>query len=233
LRRCATEMGMQPINIHGYAFNSNYPFLDHLTAEEMAQHQHVFRTKGYLYGPFGGMIEGIPELERYKVLLMIRDPRDILVSQYYSVAYSHPPPDRHGNKFEAFIKKRYQAKALTIDEYVITESDYVYNNFVRYKTLLLDVYPETCIITYENMVDNFAEWLGKILACCDLKISSGLINTLVEEAKRLRPQTENIHKHLRKGVAGDYMNQLKPETIIFLNDKLSPILDAFGYKRLD
>ena len=98
LEQCAVENGMVPVNIHGYAFHTNFPYLDHLTEEEMKKYQHIFKPNGYLYSVFGGMIEGISDLEKYKIVLMVRDFRDILVSEYYSIAFSHVAPYKQGNK---------------------------------------------------------------------------------------------------------------------------------------
>ncbi|GEM_PF-5408635 len=106
LQLCSVECGMQPVDIHGYAFDSDYPFLDHLSAEEMQDYAYLFKPKGYMYSSFGGMIVGIPEFENYKIILMTRDPKDILVSQYYSHAFSHAIPAEEGNKHAGFIAKR-------------------------------------------------------------------------------------------------------------------------------
>ena len=74
LQQCAVENGMVPVSIHGYAFHTIFPYLDHLTAEEMEKYQHIFKPNGYLYSVFGGMIEGLTKLEKYKTVLMVRDP---------------------------------------------------------------------------------------------------------------------------------------------------------------
>ena len=131
LQLCAVECGMQPVDIHGYAFDSDYPFLDHLSEAEMQDYAHLFKPKGYMYSSFGGMIVGIPEFEKYKVILMTRDPRDILVSQYFSIAFSHAIPSEDGDKHEGFIAKRKQVKNMSIDEYVIEECDRTLKIFIR------------------------------------------------------------------------------------------------------
>lgn len=230
LQLCAIENGMQPVDIHGYAFDSDYPFLDHLTEAEMQDYAHLFKPHGYLYSSFGGMIVGIPEFEKYRVILMIRDPRDILVSQYYSHAYSHAIPSEHGNKRESFMAKRLHTKGIDIDEYVIAECDRTLNLFLRYQELMLDVYPDICVLSYEEMASDFRTWLEKLLAGCGLYISTTLKNRLIEENERSRPAKEDVHSHVRQGKAGDYLNKLKPETIRHLDEKFAPILQAFGYK---
>ena len=53
---------------------------------------------------------GSPICPDYKVVLMARDPRDILVSAYYSIAYSHPEPTSTGSKHADFMEMRRRAR---------------------------------------------------------------------------------------------------------------------------
>jgi hypothetical protein len=230
LQQCAVENGMVPVSIHGYAFHTNFPYLDHLTAEEMEKYQHIFKPNGYLYSVFGGMIEDIPKLEKYKIVLMVRDFRDILVSEYYSIAYSHIAPDIHGNKYELFVEQREKARESAIDEYTVAESDRVYNTLQRYKTLLIDKYPNVYITKYEDMINDFRGWLNNLLYNCELNIRPDFFTALLERNERIRPKDEDIHRHIRKGKPGEYKEKLKQETIEFLNAKFSPMLLTFGYE---
>lgn len=229
LTRCAVETGMVPVRIHEYAFDTDFPFLDHLSAKEMSKYHHIFKRKGYLYSVFGGMIEGIPLLDQYKIVLVVRDPRDLLVSNYYSIAYSHVVPSEEGNKHKTFLEKRMYAKESAIDEYVISESDKLYNIFMRYQDLLLNKYTNTYLTTYENMVADFGEWLNRLVNYCELDISKALFQSLLEENERIKPKEENINKHMRKGHPGDYKEKLKLSTIQQLNTKFASIFEKFGY----
>jgi hypothetical protein len=229
LKRCAIENGMAPVAIPDYAFNTNFPRLHLLTAEEMAEYQHIFKPRGYLYSVFAGMIEGIPHLEKYKIVLVARDPRDLLVSGYFSITYSHTVPSKTGDKYEEFMKQRRKARELTVDEYVIAKSDAVRYAFQEYQRLLLEQYPNTYLTTYEQMVSDFAGWLDRLLRYCELDVSESLFESLVQENDNLTPKTENIHKHLRKGQAGDYREKLKAETVEYLDAKFARILARFGY----
>jgi hypothetical protein len=221
---------MVPVRLHDYAFNTEFPYLDRLSAQEMEKYRHIFRPRGYLYGFFGGMIEGILELDKYRVILMIRDPRDLLVSEYYSIAYSHSVPDARGNKHEHFMNRRKTAQSMTIDEFVLWDSDRIYGILQRYKTLLIDRYPHTYVTTYEEMTADFQGWLNGLLDNCQLVITDELRRSLLEESDRLQPKEENIHKHVRKGKPQDYKEKLKTETIDQLNMKFASLLEAFGYR---
>lgn len=230
LQQCAVKNGMVPVSIHGYAFHTNFPYLDHLSVEEMEKYQHIFKPDGYLYSVFGGMIEGILELEKYKIVLMVRDFRDLLVSEYYSVAYSHVPPCKHGNKYDLFVRQRTKARKSAIDEYAVTESSRIYNTLQRYKTLLIDKYPNIYITKYEDMITNFQGWLTNLLFKCELHISEESFNTLMAQNEHIKPKKENIQRHVRKGEYGEYKEKLSQETIEYLNAKFSSMLLAFGYQ---
>lgn len=232
LQQCAVENGMVPVSIHEYAFHTNFPYLDHLTEEEMGKYQHIFKPNGYLYSVFGGMIEGISELDKYKIVLMVRDFRDLLISEYYSIAYSHVAPDRQGNRYDLFFAQRTKARKSSIDEYAITESNRIYSTLQRYKTLLIDGYPNVYITKYEDMINDFRSWLDDLLYHCELNIRPALFTALLERNERIRPKDEDVHRHIRKGKSGEYKEKLKQETIEFLNAKFSPMLLTFGY-RLD
>ncbi len=229
LRRCAAQNGMVSADINDYAFDTGFPFLDKVSAEEMRGYRHIFKPAGYLYSVFGGMIEGVTALDQYKIVLMVRDPRDILVSYYYSMAYSHPVPDKRGDKFDRFMEERRAALETNVDDYVVAESDNLYGILHRYKMLLLDKHSHAHITSYEKMISDFHGWLNDLIEYCEFEISDDLRRSIIEENDRLRPTKENIHKHIRKGTHGDYKNKLRPDTIAYLNMRFSPILGVFGY----
>lgn len=228
LRRCALENGMTPAHVNEYAFYTKYPYLTGANSKKMDNYQHVFKPIGYLYTAFGGMVQGILELEKYKVVLMVRDPRDLIVSSYYSISYSHSTPPKTSSRYEKFSQRRQAAKQMTIDEYAISESERFYTILHRYKTLLLDKYAHVYLTSYEEMTADYQSWLENLLAACQLTISNELFQALIKENQRLQPKKENIHKHIRKGKPGDHQNKLKPETIEYLNTKFESIFEAFS-----
>lgn len=229
IQKCSSANGLTNVRMNEYAFMSDFPYLNKLSAQELQQYQHVFKPKGYTYSVFGGMIDGILNLDQYLVVLMVRDPRDVLVSGYYSVAYSHPEPAYGTEKYKNFLKDKSFAQQATVDEYALAQCERVYETYERYRTLLLNKHPNMYITKYEDMVSNFEEWLQSVAAYCQFELSNELRNQLIEENQQLRPKSEDVNKHIRKGKAGDYKEKLKPETIDAIESKLSPLLAAFGY----
>lgn len=230
LTQATTSLGMATANLNGYAFHSDFPYLDLLSKEEFEQYQYLFKSKGYLYSVFGGMVDGLKDLEQYLVVLMIRDPRDIVVSSYFSTAYSHPLPSDNSNKADDFYEKRARTQQMSVDEYALQESEIVLKVYNRYIELLLEKHP-TCYVTkYEDMVNDHEKWLNDLLAYCQLDIKESLRNQLLQQNKRLKPKAENVNDHMRKGVAGDFLEKLQPTTITTLNHKFAHILKRFGYQ---
>lgn len=231
IRRCSEANHLTNVGIHDYAFKSksNFPYLNELSAEEFQEFQHIFRPEGYTYSVFGGMIDGFQNLEQYLVVLMVRDPRDVIVSGYYSVGHSHPEPAYGTTKHANFLKDRAFAQTSTVDEYAIAQCDKIYSIYDRYRQLLLDRHSNVYITKYEDMVTDFESWLRSLLGYCQLDISDELCTQLVGENSRLRPSSENVKKHIRKGKAGDYKEKLKVETIDYIESKLSPLFKAYGY----
>lgn len=230
LNRIGEENGLTKVNIHDYANQTNLPFLDSLKADEMGKYKHVFKEKGYLYSVFGGMVENIDRLENYLILFMIRDPRDILVSSYFSNKYSHPQPLKTFNKYKNYVKARKVALDTPIDDYVIASSDSTLAKITRYINLLIDQYPHVYVTKYSEMVGDFPKWLDKLTTHLDLPLSHSLREELIRKYYQNKPSNENKKAHNRKGVVGDFREKLKPETIEYLNKKFLPVLDKFNFQ---
>ena len=228
LIECARQNKLTPALLHDYAFHNAMPFLDHLESEEMKGYAHMFKPEGYLYTVFGGMIEGISSLEKFKVVLVVRDPRDILVSDYYSIAYSHAIPD--GEKKEIYLSRRENALATNLDEYVLNNAPKLQSVFERYAMHLFPVCPGVHVARYEDMVENFPEWLDSLVSACGMEISKPFRQDLLEKHEARRPKGENIQKHLRKGMPGEHREKLRPETIEQLNQTFKESLTGFNYR---
>ena len=221
---------MVPVYIQDYAFASQLPYMDDLSEAEIQPYKHIFKPQGYLYSAFGGLVEGIDQLERYRVVLMIRDPRDILVSEYYSNAYSHPEPTSISSKNDEFHGLRSQALAQTVDEYALARCEWVREILERYRVRLLEKHDQVYVTRYEDMVADFEQWLSRLLEACHLELSPGALKQrLVDQHYTSRPKVENQQSQLRKGVAGDYHNKLSEATIQELNERLSDILEYYQY----
>lgn len=223
------ENGLIPVNLNGLAYVSDMPYLDQLNDKEMKEYKHMFKPTGFTYSVFGGMVENIDEFDKYKVFYFVRDPRDLLVSDYFSTLYSHPIPPKTSNKRKDFINKKSHAEQGDIDEFVMRQSDRLKGKFDRYKVELLDKYPNVVFTRYEDMIDDYNSWLDKLKEICEVKLSADLEKKLKENFDSSYLETEDKSKHKRKGKSGDYLIKLKPETIDFLSNKFREHLIEYNY----
>lgn len=224
---CGRKNGLTPVLLHDYAFHHSMPFLDHLNGEEIKKYAHLFKPEGYIYTVFGGMILGIPSLERFKVVLVVRDPRDILVSDYYSIAYSHAIPE--GEKRKIYLSRRETALASSLDDHVLNHAQKLRSIFEKYQRYLFPVCAQVHVARYEDMVGDFAFWLDALLAASDIEIPSSMRLELIRNHEERRPKGENIHNHLRKGMPGEYKEKLQTRTIEKLNRIFEVPLSHFNY----
>jgi hypothetical protein len=227
LRRCGRTAGLQHADFSSMAFTSDMPYLDQATPREWAGLRHVFRPRGYLYSAFGGLVEPIPEFDAFRVVLVVRDPRDVMTSQYFSTGFSHPLPPP-GAKRDAFVEKRAFAQEHAIDAYVLRECGRTRAVLERYLDRVVGR-PNVAVLRYEDMVDDFPAWLDRLTRHCGFELDAALRDALIAEAAAIRPRREDPTRHVRRGRPGDHREKLRPETIARLNAEFAAVLDAFGY----
>lgn len=231
LQKASLENGLVYAGFNEYAFDSDIPYFDHLSIEQMEKYQHVFKPTGYLYSVFGGMVENIARMEDYAIVYAVRDPRDILVSNYYSIAFSHIEPNLISSKRKGFLQKRKDAKSISIDNFAINQAEHLLAVMNKYDHLLIKRHKNIYLAKYEDMINNFEKWLTDLSDKTGLNISLRLKNELIIQNKSLAPKQEDQKKHLRKGKSGDYLDKLQPQTIEFLNKKFGQVLQSLGYSQ--
>lgn len=155
-------------------------------------------------------------------VLLLRDPRDALVSQYYSFKGSHALPNKNQEKYK---KQFMKTASQEINQYVISSApiyreklnQYVENtNFAR-----------TRVFRYEDVVFNKGEFLEQIFQHFRLDVGEDTIKDVSERHDK-RPEQEDEGSHIRKVTPGDHVAKLRPETIRFLNNYFSETCNKLG-----
>ena len=163
-------------------------------------------------------------------ILLFRDTRDALVSQYFSDAYSHSLPsgetDSAANAAEAFLRKREKALATDINTYVIEKSRSFANTMLAYKPLLTD---DNCLVLrYEDYIFQKKRLIHKILDHFGWRCHSGQIENLLGRIDDV-PEIENEKKFVRKVIPGDHREKLSSKTIQQVDGRLREVLALFDY----
>jgi hypothetical protein len=169
-----------------------------------------------IYGPFRRFAE-FPNLDRYNSVMVLRDPRDVLVSLYYAQVFSHgPPPDP--KKKEEYLKKSRRARQVGIDQTVLEWAD----NMVRIYNVYVDAKKRYGIplLSYADMVTKFNRFLHKFLNICDL---AEFYSKMLRFNKFNAPK-ENVYAHKRQVKPNDHTRKLKKATIAQLDVKLNSII---------
>jgi len=223
LKQLTTHAGMIAIDLDTYYFLSN-------TQEDTMRTIDWSATKrGYFFGPFRHYHPALPPLDEYKVILMVRDPRDVLTSLYFSHAYSHTIPSGTGAKAQSSLQIRNEALQHTIDEYVLKEASTYFYRYREYAQKLLHK-PNLLFVRYEDMVTDFEKWLDPIITFLDVEVKKEMINQIMREAN-FKVERENVYVHKRQVDPGDHKRKLKTETIMQLTAECADILEAYGYTK--
>lgn len=197
----------------------------------------AFEETGHLYGPIRA--SAVPETRVHRelvtptvepsfvrdriALVLVRDPRDLLVSGYYSFGFTHPwsPVPELRAVQEA---RRADISAKSIDEYALDEAATTLGHFATLARVL-DACRRATLLRYEDMLEEwprFERGLTSVLEYSE--------DDLAELRRRATPpETEDPTAHRRQGRPGDHRRKLRPETIARLDRILAPTLAAFGY----
>jgi len=195
-------------------------------------------AKGYAYGPIRLSADPMspvykklvvpatqPEFIREKIVIFfVRDPRDILISAYYSFGYSHTfSPVAEIRQLQQAARNEIQAASL--DEYVLRSANNVRRNFETLSELD-SVCERSIVLKYEDMIGNFEHFIAELSKY--IVLSQGVVQTVFE---RSRPkEKEDISSHRRSGQPGGFRGKLKQETIDSLNAELEDVLVRFQYE---
>lgn len=158
-------------------------------------------------------------------VVMIRDPRDIIVSRYHYFGWHHPFSELPELR-EAQMLQMDRIQQQSIDEFALEDVKEQVRSFAEVNRILNEA-KIGVLLKYEDMLqdfEGFASALGRLIA-----FSDETLHWLYEES---RPRTSEIAgEHKRSGRAGGYVDHLQPETLRRLDEQLGQVLDQFGYPR--
>ena len=167
------------------------------------------------------------DIKSRRFVLLVRDPRDALVSQYFSYGKkdgSHKLPKKNADKM---IAKMAASDDLTIDEYVVREAPKLVEKFAAYRDALN--FDLGMVRTYEDVFFNKEKFVGDIFAHFGIDVPAEVVASTVEKFD-VRPEVEDQTKHIRKGTPGDHAEKLEASTIDQLNDICRDVSAFYGYK---
>lgn len=158
-------------------------------------------------------------------LFLIRDPRDILVSRFFSFGFSHS----QSSVPEIAVRQRAQRErflALGVDGYAKKFAPTVRQNF-ELAARLSDACDRHVVLKFEDMVGDFDRFKADFTRYID--VSEPVLKEIFDRTRP--PENEDVSSHKRSGKAGGYKTKLASETVDTINVELAGVLDHFGYDR--
>ncbi len=228
-RAMAQQFGMPYIDVAGGMFQRD------LKAAQWMDDPAVLRLfrPGYMHGGFRTAhlhFMTSPVYLAARKILLVRDPRDALVSQYFSVLRTHAlPAVNHGTggATEHLLVQRAKAAQQSIDDYVLQNARAFHLTMQQYVSLLQD--EQLTLFRYEDVILDKEPWLRRMLAIAELPAERPFIDGVIQQFD-VMPESEDPSRFVRKVVPGDHLVKLRPSTIESLNRVFEDIADAFGYR---
>ena len=194
----------------------------------------IFRSKSYKKFPRNSLISPlyidhstfskIPKPKDYRAFFVTRDPRDILVSWYFSTKYSHGK-DGYLNKFITDL-----AKIKGVEEGLLYSINAL-DGFGLWRTIRSwqDSYNpqfEKIVrfedLTGENQLEHWIELLIFLQLPVDHSKMASILSTYNFEywSKGRKKGEEDQSSHMRKGISGDWKNYFTPKVEDYFNSSL-------------
>jgi hypothetical protein len=182
-----------------------------------------------LYVDYPSFIQ-IPKPAAHKVFFVMRDPRDVLVSWYFSLKLSHPSSPEV-ERVRAELTTMSQADGLRYALAFLRER----GMFARQRSWL-DVRDErVMLLRYEDLTGSNQEAvIDQLLRHCDIAMPPPVLDELLAahafEAVSGRARgNEDPHSHYRKGIAGDWRNYFDADLEARLRDVVGDLLELCNY----
>ena len=208
----------------------------------LAEQPEHWLTRPGCFGPMRIFIPA-PGMDEARILLHLRDPRDVLVSMFFSYCYSH------GGEVAGDVGYRREVADRGIDDFVLRMAtddvapvvgdygtgcplwDLAGNLRQRYQRYVENVLgrPNAVLVRYEDMVADLESWLRAVAGVFGVSDPAQIGRLKAQFVPHLHVYEENPWAHKRKLAPGDHRQKLKPETIGRLNDVLGDVLERLGY----
>ena len=192
----------------------------------------LYREYGEIYGPMRTPFD-FNLRDQLNNIFFLRDPRDLIISLFYSIAYSHPVPSNEKLK-KKFLKKRNLAKKIGLNSFFLKQIDeWVIPHYTKYK-FMRENSKFSSFYKYEDLKKDPKKIFLSISKKMKIKITDKLIDHLVDSfEKPFRKNSKKIKdklSHTRSGESRQFEREIKKNVLIKANKKISKIIKYWDYK---
>jgi hypothetical protein len=161
-----------------------------------------------------------------KLIMLRRDPRDVAVSLYYSIRFSHTSKTRDP---EGFLNKKSALEQLDVVEGVLQHTSKTAISQFLATRRFLDKHPHTCLTTYEALTTDFPAWRARVIEHMgwseedSAKVFAGLVESLAP------PKKIDPYKHKRRVTPGNWREVFDERLRELFERRIGRELTAAGY----
>jgi len=215
------------IAINGYKYDFGKKYENHEAFIEN-NYSFLFKSKGYIYGPLRKPFY-FPGIKNYKKIFFLRDPRDVLISAYYSFGWTHSLPFDN-NTYRKFLNERTKIQNESIDEYVVrVGAEWLLPVYDKYKIIKEDSDDDSLVLRYDEYMRDTKTFIKKIANYTSAELTRKQIALLSDKANPIA-EKENNKSHKRSGRSRQFEEKLKKQTINMLNDTFCEALKYWGFE---
>ncbi|MBN1680158.1 MAG: sulfotransferase domain-containing protein [Anaerolineae bacterium] len=193
--------------------------------------QKTFATPLYMsYDSF----KSIPKPERYRAFFIMRDPRDIVVSWYFSVRYSHGANPRIAQMRKDLENMSEKEGLVYAVNYL--ERDQLFSSLDSWIAAPRED-SNIMLVKFEDVTGSTSQHVfNNLLTHCDIHIPDQTLSTILEDysferlSGRKQGQEDSSH-HYRKGVAGDWRNHFDNALLAQFDEITGDLAQRLGYSR--
>lgn len=162
-------------------------------------------------------------------MVLLRDPRDMLVSLFFSVAKSHTIPGE-GKIRDSMLAARDEAAQSDIDTWVVHHAKKMRPKLERWADWIERGGSERVrIFRYEDIIFKKRAWIRELDNLMGLRSRPEILDAIADRFD-IRPDTENENAHIRSVAPGNHREKLRPDTILRLNEILHDTAGRLGYQ---
>jgi hypothetical protein len=170
--------------------------------------------------------------DAYKAFFIARDPRDLLISNYFSLKYSHTP--YHPYILE--MRKKLNSMSLNdgITKIINLSTKGTKQTLEGWFNQKLD---KIILIKYEDLFgDKQNSIFSNLLKHCDINLSDSKIESILQKysfknISGRKQGCEDVKHHYRKGIAGDWKNYFIDEHKDLFKKLSGDLLVKCGYEK--
>jgi len=175
----------------------------------------------------------IPKPATFRTFFILRDPRDTVISWYFSAKKSHIPVHPIP-QLRTGLEKLNQSDGL---RYIIDQLGGFGSFDVQRSWMNTQADKAVAVFRYESLVQNPEAFIKQLLGHLNVDLPAQLFNQLLARFSFERfsggrkPGEEDTRSHYRKGIVGDWKNYFDDRVIAHFQAKTGDLLKVLGYEK--